>query len=177
MIDRKKMNMKWFQKIVWMMLLLTGVSALSGCNSDDDVLDIFVGGGKTWKLTFISRENENQWYNFWGNNEEARKSSMNAMENKDNFILNFEGGAGDSGVNGGGLSGRGIKATLNGTWSVTDDRQLNITLQGNPSETDPVAKAFMAGLKGAKRYEGDSQNLYIIYTEGQTNMRMSFHVK
>ena len=44
-----------------MILLLTGVSALSGCSNDDDVLDIFVGGGKTWKLTFISRENENQW--------------------------------------------------------------------------------------------------------------------
>ena len=171
------MNIKWYQKTVWMILLLTGVSALSGCSNDDDVLDIFVGGGKTWKLTFISRENENQWYNFWGSNETAHENSLKAMEGENNFILNFESGANDSGVNGGGLSGRGIKTTLTGTWSATDSRELKITLQGNPSETDPVAKAFVAGRKGAKRYEGDSENLYIIYTEGQTNMRMSFHVK
>lgn len=157
-----------------MMTLL--LPCISSCNNDDDVLDIFVGRNKTWKLTFISRANQNTWYDFWGSNEQARESSLKAMENDQYFILNFEGGAG--GVEtGGGLSGRAIKAQLNGTWNVREGRKLTITLQGSPNETDPLAKAFVNGLKGITRYEGDTDNLFLYYKEGQTDMKMAFHVE
>lgn len=159
-----------------MMLCLTLSLALTSCSNDDDVMDIFVGGGKTWKLTYISRDGSNQWYDFWGDNEAARKASETAMENENNFVLNFEGGA--TGVStGGAMNGRGIKTPFNGSWTIGEGRNLTITLQNNPSETDPLAKAFVNGLKGVTRYEGDTQNLYLFYTSGEITMRMSFHVQ
>ena len=75
------------------------------------------------------------------------------------------------------MNGRGIKTPFNGSWTVTEGRSLSITMQNNPSETDPLAKAFVNGLKGVTRYEGDTQNLYLFYTNGEITMRMSFHVQ
>lgn len=160
-------------------LLLFGclwLGLCTSCNNDDDVLDIFVGNNKTWKLTFISRSGSNQWYDFWGANETAKKASETALAKEGNFILNFEGGTG--GVNtGGGLTGHAVKYDINGTWNVGEERKLTIVLNGTATESDPLAKAFVNGLKGAIRYEGDTDNLYIYYDEGQTAMRMAFHVQ
>ena len=162
----------------YLTLLLGLVVSLgsTSCSNDDDVMEIFVGGGKTWKLTYISRDGSNQWYDFWGSNESAKKASEAAMEKEENFVLNFEGGTTGNTI-GGAMNGRGTKTAFNGNWNVGADRQLTITLQNNPSETDPLAKAFVNGLKGVTRYEGDTDNLYLFSTDGQNTMRMSFHVQ
>ena len=157
-----------------LLLCLTLGLGTTSCSNDDDVMEIFVGGGKTWKLTYISREGSNQWYDFWGSNETAKKASEAAMEKAGNFILNFEGGTTGSNT-GGALNGHGVKTGFNGSWTVNEGRQLTITLQNNPSETDPLAKAFVNGLKGVTRYEGDTENLYLFYTGGQSNRPTSFH--
>ena len=49
-----------FMVSLCLMLCLT-LGLTTSCSNDDDVMDIFVGGGKTWKLTYISRNGSNQW--------------------------------------------------------------------------------------------------------------------
>ena len=105
------------------MMLCFILNLTTSCNNDDDVMDIFVGGGKTWKLTYISRDGSNQWYDFWGDNEAARKASETAMDNENNFVLNFEGGTSGT-TTGGAMNGRGITTPFNGSWTVTEGRSL-----------------------------------------------------
>lgn len=168
--------MNYGMKSLHGLLLLCMAMLLGGCNNEDNVTDIFVGSNKTWKLTFISKENSNMQFDFWGGNETARENSMKALASDENFILNFEGGE-VNGVTGGGLSGRAVKAALQGTWNVPEGRELRITLRNEPSESDPLAKAFVKGLQGATRYGGDNSNLYIYYDDGQATLRMTFHVQ
>lgn len=165
------LSSRWFSIMLCLTLCLT-----TSCNNDDDVIDIFVGNNKTWKLTLISRDGSHEPYDFWNGNEQAYNASRDALAKDGNFVLNFEGGT--TGVTtGGAMNGRGIKSAFNGNWNIGEGRNLTITLQNNPSEADPLAKAFVNGLKGVTRYEGDTENLYLFYTDGQTNMRMSFHVQ
>ena len=164
-----------FMATIYMMFCLT-LHLTTSCSNDDDVMDIFVGGGKTWKLTLISRDGSHEPFDFWNGNEKAYNASKEALAKDGTFILNFEGS--NNGVTtGGGLSGKIIDKQLNGNWSIGEGRKLTITLQNNPSETDPLAKAFINGLKSVTRYEGDTDNLYLLYTYGEFTMRMSFHVQ
>ena len=57
--------------------LLTAILLLTSCNTEDDVMEIFIG--KTWKLTYISTENSHTQYNFWNNDQESEQS-FNALK-------------------------------------------------------------------------------------------------
>lgn len=170
---------KKFKNISFLLLMIVLLPSLSGCNNEDDVISIFTG--KTWKLTFIAAEGTRKQFNFWGEagmtpSNSAYTKSMDALANKGNFILNFE-GTDLNGTTGGSFNGRGITASMDGSWNANgESRELKINLKGKPSETDDLAKAFITGLQNAFKYEGDEWNLYIYYKDGATIKFMAFHV-
>ena len=52
---------------------------------------------------------------------------------------------------------------------------MDTNLSGN--ETDVLAKAFINGLQNVIRYEGDANNLFIYFSDGQTVKYMGFTPK
>ena len=69
------------------MLSLLVLLLFAGCNMEDDVLEIF--SGKTWKLTYISTENSNKQFDFWGSGDSSQ--SMTALKQTNTFTVSFEG--------------------------------------------------------------------------------------
>ena len=80
---------------------------ISGCSNDeDDVKVIFTG--KTWKMTYISREGDPKPYvNFWGEDREAEKKSIELQKLNGNYEVEFAGAKID-GAFSGSFSGKGV---------------------------------------------------------------------
>lgn len=157
---------------IQLLLAVLFVPVLSACEQEDDVIDIFTG--KTWYMTYIAVEGQNTMYDFWQGNEEARIQSFNTIKG-DNYTLIFD-GAEVNGKAGGTFTGKATSASVNGDWNANgDSRELKITVKNAGTDADKyLGKAFMDGLKNAKRYGGDNKNLYIYYEEGQTVKFISF---
>ena len=155
-----------------LLLALAILPILGGCNDEDDVIDIFTG--KTWKLSFIASEGSYQQYNFWGdkgmnNQNPAYVSSMTALAQDGTFTLTFTGSDLVNNSTGGSFSGKAITANVSGTWKADGaTNSLNISVEGNPTEkSDVLGAAFISGLRNATKYQGDKNNLFIYYEEGQ----------
>ena len=133
--------MKTYIKLLLVTLFLP---ALSACDQEDDVIDIFTG--KTWYMTYIAVEGQNKMYDFWQNDQDAREKSFKTITG-DNYTLVFE-GANVNDVAIGTVSGKATSASVNGDWSANgDNRELKIT-DGDKY----LGKAFMDGLKSAFKY-------------------------
>lgn len=153
--------------------LLTVILLLNSCNTEDDVLEIFIG--KTWKLTYISTENSHAQYNFWNNDQES-ELSFNALRQSDTFIVVFE-GTDLNGMTSGTFNAKGIRATISGQWNANGESHEMQTgnTQINNSETDKLAQAFITGFQNVIRYDGDAGNLYIYYEDNNKSIkRMNF---
>lgn len=153
--------------------LLTAILLLTSCNTEDDVMEIFIG--KTWKLTYISTENSHTQYNFWNNDQESEQS-FNALKQSDTFTVTFE-GTDLNGITGGTFNAKGIKATINGQWNANGEshEMQTSSIQISSTETDKLAQAFITGFQNVIRYDGDSSNLYIYYEDKDKSIkRMNF---
>lgn len=149
-------------------LSLLTITLLTGCNTEDDVLEIFLG--KTWKLTYISTENSNKQFDFWGSGDSS--SSMDALRQSHTFTVNFEGSEINA-VTGGTFNATAISASINGQWNANGESKEMATsnVQVSYAEQDPLAIAFVRGLQNAVRYGGDSQNLYIYYKDNDNSIK------
>lgn len=153
--------------------LLTAILLLTNCNTEDDVMEIFIG--KTWKLTYISTENSHTQYNFWNNDQESEQS-FNALKQSDTFIVTFE-GTDLNGITGGTFKANGINASIHGQWNANGESHEMRTseTQISRTETDKLAQAFITGFQNVIRYDGDSSNLYIYYEDKDKSIkRMNF---
>lgn len=163
---------KLLQTARYLVLLLTLLPLVSSCNDEDDVESIFTS--KTWKMTFIAVEGQTKQFDFWNGDDKARLSSMEKLGKEGNFTLTFEGKA-DSEVISGTFTGQGINSSVSGSWNANGETNaLTISVSKSPTESDVLGKAFLNGLKNAQRYEGDVNNLYIYYKDGQTTKFMAF---
>lgn len=107
------------RNICCILLMLSLLPLLSGCDNEDDVVGIFTG--KTWKLSRLTNKGSNaQFYpNLWNNNEEEMKKSLDKLYNqKSTFTLNFEGTELDGELMGTTVNGQGINSSVNGTWKA-----------------------------------------------------------
>ena len=140
--------MRNISKILGLLLLLP---LFTGCNDSDDVAAIFTG--KTWKLNYIT------------------------VDGTYNVI--FEGTV-EGDIIKGNIKGTVITTTGNfeGTWSANGkNNKFEATVEGN-NGGDALAKNFLEGLNNATSYEGDENNLYLLY-KPQSNtqtFRMVFRV-
>ena len=167
--------MKMKKKLTYLLLLLL-LPLLGGCDTADNVLEIFTG--KTWKLTYIALEGQHQMFDFWNNDTNAAQRSMQLLEQDATFTVEFNGGEPAEHV-GGDFEALAVNRSATGTWAANGaTRELSLhDIRTSGSDTDVLARAFLTGLTNAIRYSGDSQNLYIYYEDGQTTKYMAFHVK
>lgn len=166
---RKK---NWTRYIYSLLITVLLIPALSGCDEEDDIIDIFTG--KTWYMTYIAVEGQNGMYDFWQGNEAARKKSIETIKG-DNYTLIFEGAKLETTV-GGTFSGRATSTSANGQWNANgDSHKLEMILKNPGTDGDKyLGQAFMEGISKAFKYGGDNKNLYIYYKDGQTVKFMSF---
>lgn len=163
---------KNLKHIICALLMLATLPLLSGCNDEDDVVNIFVG--KTWKLSYIAAEGSNKQFDFWNGNEAAREKSLKALGETGNYVLNFV-GSDMTNTTGGAFTGKAISALVDGKWTAdgkTNTLKLSTKITG--TESDLLAKAFLSGLQNAVSYKGDINNLFIYYKQGQTTLFMGF---
>lgn len=166
---------KLIKNISYLLLVVSLLPILSGCNNEDDVIQIFTG--KTWKLSFIALEGTNEQYDYWKGDATARTKSMEALAQEGNFVLNFE-GTDLEGKPRGTFKGRAILASISGEWSANGkSNELLLNSKPSQSESDILGKAFVFGLQNAFKYEGDNNNLFIYYKEGQTIKRLGLKPK
>ena len=147
---------------------LLSLVLLAGCNTEDDVLEIFLG--KTWKLTYISTENSNKQFDFWGSGDSSQ--SMTALKQTNTFTVSFEGSEINA-TTGGTFNATAITATINGQWNAKKKKKKMTTsdVRVSYAESDPLAIAFVRGLQNAIRYGGDSKNLYIYYKDNDNSIK------
>lgn len=140
-------------QIVGLLLLLP---LFSGCNDSDDVAAIFTG--KTWKLNYITVDGGHEMFGFW-ENEEQEKASIKELNKNGTYNIVFDGTV-DGDVINGNIKGTVIAtSTFEGKWNAN-------------------AKNFIEGLNAATSYEGDSNNLYLLYkpASGKQTFRMVIRV-
>ena len=159
-------------QIIGLLLLLP---LFSGCNDSDDVAAIFTG--KTWKLTYITADGRHQMADFW-DNEAERKKSMELLEKKGNYNVEFEGITDGDQIKGN-IGGSVIELPLTGTWIANGkDNKFKANITDGKDGGDKLAKNFLERLRNATSYEGDQKNLYLLYKPvgSQQTYRMAFHV-
>ena len=157
------MKKRLILKVLGLLLLLP---MFSGCNDTDDVAGIFTG--KTWKLTYITKANDNK----------AREQSMKLLDETGRYVITFN-GMEESNIITGTLSGTVITSTFTGSWSANGkDNQFNASIQGGNESSDILAKNFIEGLNNATSYGGDERNLYLYYkpSGSQQTLSLVFHV-
>lgn len=161
----------------FLLLLFSLLPILSGCNNEDDVIEIFTG--KTWKLSRLTNKDSSaQFYPGLWQDEKAAENSKEALKAGDNFTLIFEGSKLNGELMGARISGQGIRSGFDGSWSA-DGKSQSLTL--NPeikgSESDALAKAFINGLKAVYKYEGDANSLTLYFKDGNVTRVMGFSLK
>jgi len=161
-------------QIVGLLLLLP---LFSGCNDSDDVAAIFTG--KTWKLNYITVDGGHDMFDFWGD-KQKEKASIEELNKNGTYNIVFDGTV-DGDVINGNIKGSVIAtSTFEGKWSANaknNNFKASVTTAGNYGG-DLLAKNFLEGLNAATSYEGDSNNLYLLYkpASGQQTFRMVFRV-
>lgn len=154
--------------IIGMMLVLSLPILMGGCsNNDDDVKVIFTR--KTWKMSYIFREgNPKAYVNFWGEDRDAEKKSIELQKINGNYEVEFN-GANIDGAFSGSFLGRGVLSTFTGTWKADAKNRAMSTddVKWSGEETDVLAKQFQKGMNTAFKYSGDSNSLYIYYKDGE----------
>lgn len=156
-------------QIVGLLLLLP---LFSGCNDSDDVAAIFTG--KTWKLNYITVDGGH------GENEEQEKASIKELNKNGTYNIVFDGTV-DGDVINGNIKGTVIAtSTFEGKWNANaknNSFKATVTTTGSYGD-DKLAKNFIEGLNAATSYEGDSNNLYLLYkpASGKQTFRMVFRV-
>lgn len=157
-----------------LLLVLSLLPLLSGCNNEDDIIEIFTG--KTWKLSRITDKGSNrQFYPGLWQDAEAEKRSRELLKAKGNFTLNFEGSELNGELMGTRVNGRGAASEFNGTWSADGSSgELSIKVKVEGSESDALAKAFIFGLQNVYKYEGDANSLTLFFKDGSATRVMGF---
>lgn len=170
------MKEKALKYIGCMLLVLSLLPLLSGCNNEDDLMEIFTG--KTWKLSRLTNKDSNkQFYpGLWNNDNDAMEESLKKLYNQSNtFTVTFEGTELDGELIGSTVTGQGVSTQISGTWEADGkDHSFSVKIKVNGTESDALAKAFIAGLQNVYKYEGDANSLTLYFKDGQTTRVMGF---
>lgn len=166
------------KKSIWKLVgLLLLLPLFAGCNDTDDVAAIFTG--KTWKLNYITVDGGHEMFAFW-ENEQEKKKILEELNKPGTYRLVFDGIAEDDVINGNMNGSVTTTSSLEGRWNANgknNNFHASFTTTGNYGN-DKLAKNFLEGLKTATSYEGDNNNLYLLYkpASGNQTFRMVFRV-
>lgn len=166
------------KKSIWKLVgLLLLLPLFAGCNDTDDVAAIFTG--KTWKLNYITVDGGHEMFAFW-ENELEKKKILDELNKPGTYRLVFDGIAEGDVINGNITGSVTTTSSLEGKWNANgknNNFHASFTTSGNYG-SDKLAKNFLEGLKTATSYEGDNNNLYLLYkpASGNQTFRMVFRV-
>lgn len=167
---------RFIRNTSYLLLMLVLLPLLSGCNNEDDVIEILTG--KTWKLSRLTNKDSNaQFYpSLWNNDNKAMEESLKKLyDREETFTLTFEGTELDGELMGTHITGQGINSSVSGTWKADSKSQsLSFNVKISGSENDALAKAFVNGLQNVYKYEGDVNSLTLYFNDGQTTRIMGF---
>lgn len=125
---------------------------LWGCNSEDDIDEIFVSG--TWKVVNYFTKADWDKRNGEPLYKKDTNDGVNALETIATFTLTFK----DDGT----FSGNMQNATFEGYWEANGkSRSIRISFKGSPDISSRLNKEFIDALKNARYYQGDSQVLLL----------------
>ncbi len=152
----------------WVMLLPL---LLGGCTTSDDVQAIFTG--KTWKMTYISTDNGQGWYNF-SDLTPADYEVWTPKTGSKSFTISFTGSENDHVISGT-FTGSG-SVSASGKWNANGESQKfgakvessNVTAGGK------IGAKIIEILKTADKYSGDEDNLFIYCTYERDRIFMAF---
>lgn len=165
--------MKRIIQLTTWLLCIALLPLASSCNDEDDVIEIFTG--KTWKMSRLTDNEKNapQFYKGIWNSEKEQLRSMEYLNRDGNFTVTFEGTEINGEIDGTQVVIQGIQSKMTGTWTANgQDNTLKLQLKKTEgSETDPLAKAFMAAMKNVYKYEGDVHQLTLYYKHDQNIVR------
>ncbi|MCD8165144.1 MAG: DUF4847 domain-containing protein [Bacteroides sp.] len=147
------------KKICSLLLLLTLIPLLGGCNSEDDLEAIFLG--KTFKTTGIFYDKKK------GDPvlicDDAHKEDCGAYLNTliaegNNFTIRFTLEE---------FTATLLGSTVSGTWKANGKNQdISFTITSRlGEESEPWALAYLEGLERAYKYEGDTSYLSIKFKD------------
>lgn len=166
---------KILRNISYLLLMLAMLPALSGCDTEDDLIEIFTG--KTWKMSRLTMKGSNARFlpNLW-DSQDSMDKSLRHLEDSGKFTLDFEGSEVDGQLLGTRFTAYGVNATLTGTWNADgDSHSLTFNVEkSSGSESDPLAKAFINGLKNVYKYEGDASSLTLYFKDGDVTKVIGF---
>lgn len=150
-----------------LLLVLLLLPLLSGCNNEDDVAEIFTG--KTWKLSRLTNKGSSAPFypGIWNNDKDMEESLNKLNRETAYFTLEFEGEELDGELMGAKISGRGVNASISGTWNADGkSKELTFNLKVIGTENDALGKAFINGLQNVYKYEGDVNSLTLYFKDG-----------
>lgn len=159
-------------RILGVLLLLP---FFAGCNDSDDVAAIFTG--KTWKLNYITVDGGHEMFPFWENEDQKRKI-FEELNKPGNYNIVFDGIVEGDVIRGNVQGSLIYNKSFSGTWSANGkNNKFNATVTGSDGG-DRLAQNFLEGLNSATSYEGDENNLYLLYKSKLNNQtfRMVFYV-
>ncbi len=139
---------------------------LGGCNNSDDVEMIF--NGKSWKLARLTNDGSaDAFYDGLWSTDAQRQTSIEALSQSGYFTVQTT-CTDEDGILTGTLSAHAITGSISNAVLTVDASSRKITVDGaiNSSESDPLGIAFLEGLLGAYKYEGDTHNLTLYYKNG-----------
>lgn len=163
------------RNISYLLLMLAMLPALSGCNNEDDVIEIFTG--KPWKMTRLTTKGSNARFlpNLW-DSQDSMDKSLRKLDDSGKFTLDFEGSEVDGQLLGTRFTAYGDNVILKGTWNA-DGKSHSLTFNvtdRSGSESDPLAKAFINGLQNVYKYEGDVNSLTLYFKDGDITKVIGF---
>ena len=147
--------MKMKKKLTYLLLLLL-LPLLGGCDTEDNVLEIFTG--KTWKLTYIALEGQHQMFDFWNENTDAAQRSLQLLEQGSTFIIEFNGSETADYV-GGDFEAQAVNRSITGNWAANGaSRELSLNNLRTSGSAYPFILyiLFVTVYLGAQMFQGFS---------------------
>ena len=133
---------------------------LSGCNQEDDIMEIFVSG--KWQL--VNYYSGGSWDD-WNNPGRQKYTTESDLEQLLDLSITFD----EDGTFEGTLSG----GTFSGTWTANPgDRSFSIGNVRTSINASGKNKEFIETLKLARYYKGDSNLLQLAPKEQTTFMQL-----
>ncbi|MCD8293071.1 MAG: DUF4847 domain-containing protein [Prevotellaceae bacterium] len=139
---------------------------LGGCNNSDDVELIF--NGKSWKLARLTDDGSaDAFYDGLWSTDAQRQSSIEALSQSGYFTVQTT-CTNEDGTLTGTLSAHAITGSISNAVLTVDASTRKLSIDGtiSGSESDPLGIAFLEGLQGVYKYEGDTHNLTLYYKNG-----------
>lgn len=160
-------------KVRYLLYILLILPFLSGCSDEDDVLGIFTK--HPWRLTDVFEKGKPKHPTtstlLWSS-ERDYNAYIKALENPDNFIVDFEGIEGDGNVYGN-INGYATSSSISGEWKVIkNSREMSNKVSSRDNGT---GKILIEALNNAHSYDGDYNNLRIHFKKNNQEFFLLFH--